>query len=140
MDIFEDLLQNAYSKLNKTASVKSLNFPEIELEIIPNRVLWKNINQLLEIINRSLEHFTIHIKDVLRNNKINWYSENPNDGILIHGKFIKKALLTLLFKKYIHKYVICPSCNLLNTELNKINNKKYNFICLECNNESTICM
>ena len=131
---FNNMLDEAYKILdNKDSMIYNLNLPQINIEITTSRVYWKNLNEYLTILNRSFDHFMIFIKNELCDRNINWYSNNKEDGIIIHGKYLKLNNITELIKKYINLYVICQSCNSPNTELTKIISKKYNFNCINCN-------
>jgi translation initiation factor 2 beta subunit (eIF-2beta)/eIF-5 len=92
-----------------------------------------NANEYLLLLNRSNEHFLIFLNNEFPTRKINWYSENINDGIIIHGKYLKKKDICDLILKYINTYVICASCNSPYTNLTKNNKKNYIFFCNTCN-------
>lgn len=132
MNNFNIMVDEAYKILNNDNFINNIILPKIECEINSTRLYWKNIIKYLDIINRSHEHFLLFLKNELYNKEINWYSANKNDGIIIHGKYIKQSQISDLIKKYINLFVICPSCKNTNTELNKMTIKKYEFKCLAC--------
>ncbi len=137
---FIEMVDDAYKLLNTDNNniTNDISLPKLDIEITITKLYWKNIMSYINIINRNPEHFIIFLKNELSNNEINWYSENKDDGIIIHGKGLKKLNLSDLIKKYINIYVICPSCKKKNTELNKITIKKYDFKCLMCFMQKTI--
>jgi len=110
----------------------NLLLPKLDIETTITKLYWKNIQAYLTIINRPDEHFIIFIKNELCNNKINWYSDNKKDGIIIHGRYQKVNTIIELIKKYINLYVICPSCKKKTTELSKLSSKRYQFKCFHC--------
>uniref|UniRef100_A0A6C0EBT6 Translation initiation factor IF2/IF5 domain-containing protein n=1 Tax=viral metagenome TaxID=1070528 RepID=A0A6C0EBT6_9ZZZZ len=134
---FDSMVNESYQLL-EVYSEDKLVLPKLETEINMSRLYWKNIMEYLKVLNRSPDHFYIFLKNELCNNEINWYSGNKDDGILIRGKNKKNTEIIELIKKYINKYVICSCCKKINTELNKITSKKYEFKCLCC--EMTKCL
>jgi translation initiation factor 2 subunit 2 len=131
---FIEMVDEAYDLLNNNNNDSNNNIllPKLDIDITITKLYWKNIMDYINIINRNPEHIIIFLKNELSNNEINWYSENKNDGIIIHGKGLKKLNLSELIRKYINNYVICSSCKKKNTELNKLSLKKYEFKCLMC--------
>jgi translation initiation factor 2 beta subunit (eIF-2beta)/eIF-5 len=136
--MFNAMVDEAYELLENNDTIQNLVLPKIDTEISITRMYWKNIMDYLNIINRSPDHFIIFLKNELCNKEINWYSGNKEDGIIIHGKRQKNSDILELIKKYINIYVICSSCKKLNSELNKITNKKYEFKCLDCEMTKTV--
>ena len=134
---FDTMVNESYGLL-EIYSEDKLILPKLETEITKCRLYWKNIMEYLNVLNRSPEHFYIFLKNELCNNEINWYSGNKDDGIIIRGKNKKNTEIIELIKKYINKYVMCSCCKKINTELNKITSKKYEFKCLCC--EMTKCL
>ena len=131
MNNFELMVNEAYDLLD-TYSEDKLVLPKIESEINVNRLYWKNIIEYLNIMNRHPDHFIIFLKNELSNKEIHWYSGNKADGIIIHGKHLKNTKIIDIIKKYINMYIVCLCCKKLNTELNKITSKIYEFKCLCC--------
>ena len=133
-DIFNNMLDEAYKLLDYTEpSIYNLNLPQIDIEITSNRIYWKNVNTYLQILNRDFDHFMTFIKNEFCDRNINWYSNNKEDGIIIHGKYLKQNNIIDLVKKYINTTVICSSCFSPNTIVNKSICKKYIFNCIQCN-------
>jgi translation initiation factor 2 beta subunit (eIF-2beta)/eIF-5 len=128
---FNIMLDEAYNCLELKKNNK-LIIPTLIIEKIPTRLYWSNTTKLLEVINRSPEHIINFLKSELANKEINWFSNNINDGLIIHDKKIKKEVLSNLILKYVNMYVICSSCKSSDTILNKYNSKKYEFECENC--------
>ena len=131
---FEQMVDEAYEKLNNDIDnyINNLKLPTIDYESTATRLHWKNIMMYIQMINRTPEHFLSFMKNELCNKEINWYSANKEDGLIIHGKYLKSSIVHNLIIKYINIYVICSSCKNINTVLNKITTKKYEFKCLSC--------
>jgi translation initiation factor 2 beta subunit (eIF-2beta)/eIF-5 len=136
---FYNMLNNAYNELydlNQKSSncdeINKLVIPTLITEKTPTRLHWVNTSSLLDVINRQPNHLLHFLKYELSNKEINWMSSNINDGLIIHGKNIKKELISELVLKYVNTFVICSSCKSYNTTLDKFNSKKYNFLCNNC--------
>jgi len=138
MDItFEQMLDDVYSEIQINPSEYNLLLPQIEIVSSPSKVHWINIMEYLKILNRTSEHFINFLQSEFYNKKINWYSNDENNGIVIHGKYIKKEHISILIKKYINIYVICGSCLSPKTTLTK-NKKKFLSICGVCHSNKII--
>ena len=128
---FETMLDKTYSQLEKKKKCK-LVLPDLIKEPSSKKLYWRNITDYLDTINRYHDHFFHFIKNQYSDKEINWYSNNKDDGLIIHGKYLKNNIITNIFNKYINIYVICSSCKHFNTILKKENNKTNLFICNEC--------
>jgi translation initiation factor 2 beta subunit (eIF-2beta)/eIF-5 len=128
---FETMLDITYSQLEKKKKI-TINLPNLITENSPTKIYWRNVSEYLDSINRNHDHFFTFIKNQYSDKDINWYSNNKDDGLIIHGKYLKNNIITNIFNKYINIYVICSSCKNYNTLLNKENNKNFIFICNEC--------
>lgn len=132
MEEFNTMLDNVYSKLNNNENTR-LILPNLITVQSRTKLYWKNINNISIIINRDPEHIYNYLKSELTGKDINWISSNKNEGLVIQGKGLKENLLKDILKKYINKFVVCKSCNKINSNLTK--NKdlgKYYFQCLDC--------
>ena len=100
-----------------------------------NNIIWKNVKEFLKISKRPPDHFL----GFLRKESIytiNWQSESKSDGLILNQKKIKNDFLIDKMKIYLKDYVICKSCKSINTYIEKDKQlRKYNFICVNCNNE-----
>jgi len=129
---FDTMVESAYLKLLKKNKNNNIILPDIITEKTPTRIIWKNIENYMNAINRDSNHFYEFIKSQYNNKEINWLSNNKHDGLIIHGKYLKNNDITHILTKYINNYVICNSCKKNDTCMNKINGKKYYFICNNC--------
>jgi len=139
---FNEMVDKVYFILDKDIQINKINkiiLPKFDIIIETTRLIWKNINDFLNIINRQPEHFIEFLKYELNNKEIYWISANNiNDGLIIHGKRQKLKDINDIANKYINLCVICFSCKKNNTILKKFISKKYNFICLDCGLEKCI--
>ena len=132
---FNNMLDNAYDELYKINNKNEFNkliIPTPNIDKTPTRLHWTNTVSLLHVINRTPQHLLQFLKYELSNKEINWMSNDINDGLIIHGKNIKKELLSELILKYVNLCVICSSCKYYDTTLNKFNSHKYTFECNNC--------
>ena len=108
---FISMVDEAYELLNSKTKITNeqsldkhefldtnLLLPKLDIETTITKLYWKNIQAYLTIINRPDEHFIIFIKNELCNNKINWYSDNKKDVIIINGKYQK---VKIILKSYL---------------------------------------
>ena len=133
---FIELLNNAYDELyiiNGETSSHKLVIPTLITTKTQTRLHWINTMDLLNVINRTPQHLLQFLKYELSNKEINWKSSDFNDGLIIHGKNIKKDNISDLILKYVNTFVICKNCKSHNTILSKFNSQKYNFNCIKCN-------
>jgi translation initiation factor 2 subunit 2 len=100
-----------------------------------NNVIWKNVKEFLKISKRPPDHFLAFLrKESIYT--INWHSESKSTGLTFNQKKIKNDFLIEKMKTYLNDYVICKSCKSINTYIEKDKQiRKYNFICVNCNNE-----
>ena len=139
---FNKMVDEVYyllEKENQNNKINKLVLPKFDISIEPTRLIWTNVNIILEIINRCSEHFLNFLKYEMNNKEIYWISANNiNEGLIIHGKRQKYKDITDIVNKYINLCVICQSCKKYNTVLKKFISKKYNFNCLDCGMEKCI--
>ena len=144
----KDLTINITNKYNKSVISYKLYTEEDAYISVPKfyalKYLDKQYNDNIEIGKNIDIQFNKELWDIQKNivDKTIDYIDKYNGGVLCLPCAAGKTVISLyLICKYkVKTLIIVHKSFLLNTELNKINNKKYNFICLECNNESTICM
>jgi translation initiation factor 2 beta subunit (eIF-2beta)/eIF-5 len=132
MNNFNELLDEAYDKLDNNDNITLIVLPKIETEIGTTRLHWKNVNLFLETINRSPEHILIYLKHQMPDKNIDWFSGDKSNGIIIHGRFLKNNMLIELLKKYVNQYVICPCCKKSTSTMHKETSKNYEYKCLMC--------
>jgi len=124
---FETLMNDAYDCLDETINNTRLILPKIIFEYTTTRVVWKNTNAYLQLINRSEDHFLNFLKLEYPDKKFSFISNN----LIIHSKQLKQDFIHDLAINYINKFVICDVCKSTNTDLLKIK-KIYKMECLDC--------
>jgi translation initiation factor 2 beta subunit (eIF-2beta)/eIF-5 len=129
---FNDMVNEAYMMLDKKErSSMKLVLPNIKTEVSRTRLIWINIEEIMCTINRMSDHFIHWLQNEIPDKKINWFSGDKMDGIIIHGKYKNNNMLTALVLKYINNYVVC-SCKSPNTIINKMESGELKFICNDC--------
>jgi translation initiation factor 2 beta subunit (eIF-2beta)/eIF-5 len=100
-----------------------------------SNIIWKNVKEFLRITRRPPDHFVNFLRKE-SNCVINWISESKSDGLTFSQKKLKSDFLIDHMKIYLKEYVICKSCKSINTYIERDKNlRKYNFICINCNNQ-----
>jgi translation initiation factor 2 beta subunit (eIF-2beta)/eIF-5 len=127
MTTFEELVDEAYSQLGKEIKKTTLVLPQLEVEVSPTRLHWKNVEILCQVIKRDPDHFISFLKKEMMGKEINWFSGSKADGLIVHGKRQNKQHVSEMALKYISVFVTCPSCKNSNTVLTK-----EKFECLDC--------
>jgi len=126
---FDTLMNEAYTYLetDKPANNTHLILPKIIYESNNIRLIWKNVNEFLNVINRQADHFINFIKTEYIDKEFSFIPE----GLIIHGKYLKQQFIYDIAIKYVNMYVSCSVCKSINTKLIK-SSKMYNFECLDC--------
>lgn len=126
---FESMLDEVYNNL-ELKKKKKLVLPKLDINVSTTNTYWKNIKPFLKTIKRGPEHFVLKMNHNV--GETNWVSSSKSDGVVIIGK-IKKAKIISFIQNYMKTYVMCNSCNSINTELNKNNSiRKYQLLCKDC--------
>jgi translation initiation factor 2 beta subunit (eIF-2beta)/eIF-5 len=128
---FNILMNEAYEQLDKKSG-SQLILPKIDCETTVTRLHWKNVIDYLKVIKRNPDHFINFLKTEYPDKEISWFSSSISDGLIIHGKFLKKHMINDIAIKYINQNVTCSACRSNKTELSKISSKLYCFECLDC--------
>ena len=126
---FESMLDNIYENLEQKQK-KKLVLPKLEISNSTTNTYWKNVKKLLQTINRGPDHFVNYMNKEI--GQTNWVSSSKSDGLVIIGKVNKNKIINVI-QNYMKEYVICKSCNSVNTVLEKNNViRKYELICNDC--------
>jgi translation initiation factor 2 subunit 2 len=134
---FEEMLDILLNKIDKKQNKINITLPDPILIKSGNNIIWKNIKDYLKIVKRPPIHFMNFLNYEL-SCLINWISDSKSDGCIIHQK-IKSNTIIDLMKKYIKEYVLCKSCQSINSIITKNKTlKKYNFICYDCNSNYSV--
>jgi len=128
---FNKLANDAYHILDQQYKSGNLTLPEVNVEIEPTRLHWKNVKEFLKLVRRHPDHFMNWLKTELPNQEINWFSGSKSDGLIIHGKRQKKSNITNMILKYVNTFIICTSCKHADTIMTK-SNKHWEFECIDC--------
>lgn len=132
---FESMLDNIYDNL-ECKNKNKLVLPKIDLNISSTNTYWKNIKKFLRTIKRGPDHFVMIMNKEV--GETNWVSSSKSDGVVIIGK-VKKEKIILTIQSYMKNYVICNTCNSINTKLEKNNViRKYQLYCNDCNCNYTV--
>ena len=75
MSTFEELLDDAYAQLGRKFEKKTLLLPQLEVEVSPTRMHWKNVVQFCDVIKRDPEHLSSFLKKEMMGKDINWFAE-----------------------------------------------------------------
>jgi len=127
MSTFEELLDDAYAQLGKEIKKTILVLPQLDIEISPTRLHWKNVDEYCQVVKRDPDHLICFLKKEMVGKDINWFSSSKADGLIIHGKRQNKKDVIEMALKYVNVFVACPSCKNSNTVLTK-----EQFNCLDC--------
>jgi translation initiation factor 2 beta subunit (eIF-2beta)/eIF-5 len=129
---FEEMVDEAYTILsNIQRPQKKLVLPNMKTELTRTRLLWINIEEIMQTINRTSDHFVPWLENEIPDKKINWFSGDKSEGIIIHGKYKNDKILVELLLKYITNYVVC-TCKSHNTIINKTETGQNKFQCNDC--------
>lgn len=116
---FEKQTQDEYSYLLESLDDISIqkNIVKIPVPIISRTttgILWKNFNDICNVLNRSKDHVSRYILVELGIESCSYNKENH----LVIKKHIKCQYFENILKKYIKNYVVCYCCKNINTSLN----------------------
>ena len=128
---YEDLLNQAYSKVKAVKSSSRFEIPEITSSIQGNKTIINNFIQLANHLRRKPQHIEKFLeKELAAQGKI-----EGNRLILVRK--ISSQKIEERIKIYVEKYVICKECSKPDTEL--IKEGQFMFIhCLACGAKHSI--
>lgn len=116
---FEIMVNEVYEHLNVQSKGEMLVLPKLVVVTNTTRLHWKNVKEYMKVVKRHPDHFLKFLRNELPGKSINWYSSSKSEGLIFMGKHQKQQYIGNLIKKYIDNYVICPSCKLADTNMNK---------------------
>jgi len=90
------------------------------------KTLWFNFGEICALLHRKPEHMMAFVFAELGTSG----SIDASQRLVIRGKYMPKHMETII-KKYIKEYVVCNTCNKLNTTLFKENRLTF-VVCSEC--------
>jgi len=125
MESYEELLNDAYSKIKKSESKDRFEIPKIEGHFEGKKTILTNFFQIASYIRRNPEHFQ---KFILRE----LAASGQKDGDrLILNMTVPSAKINQKVEQYIKEFVLCKECGKPDTELTK--EDRMSFVkCLAC--------
>jgi len=126
MENYEDLLNNAYSKIKPiSSSGERFEIPKIEGHLEGTKTVLTNIPQIASYIRRDESHF---IKFLLKELATSGTMKN---SVLVLQRKINSQKINEKIHDYVKEFVLCRQCQKPDTEL--IKDKEFIFIhCLAC--------
>ena len=125
MENYEELLNDAYSKIKKSESKDRFEIPKIEGHFEGKKTILTNFFQISSYIRRNPEHFQ---KFILRE----LAASGQKDGDrLILNMTVPSAKINQKVEQYVKEFVLCKECGKPDTELSK--EDRMSFVkCLAC--------
>lgn len=131
MENYEDLLNDAYSKVTQTVECGRFEIKKPEVHFEGNKTLIDNYAQIASCLRRDAGHLAKFLFKELASS-----GEISGDRL----RLITKVPVSRIVEKlqlYTHKYVLCPNCKKPDTELMEENGQKY-LRCMACGNKVKI--
>lgn len=134
IETFDNMLTELYDNLDQNNEIIAVTLPEPKLQKSGTNFIWKNVKEFLKLTNHHPDHFITYLNKNY-NFQANWITDSKSDGMIFNHKKITIANIYDYMKNYLKSYVICKSCKSYNSNLVKDQTiRKYNFVCLNCNN------
>ncbi len=125
MESYENLLNDAYSKIKPIVHVERFEIPKIEGHIEGSKTILTNLQQIASHIRRDINHL---LKYLLR--ELATSGAIKENRVILQRK-ISSQKINEKIKDYAHEFVICRECQKPDTEL--IKQDKFMFVhCLAC--------
>ncbi|MFH7880617.1 MAG: translation initiation factor IF-2 subunit beta [Candidatus Aenigmatarchaeota archaeon] len=110
---YEDLLNEAFSKMVKKESKDRFNPPQPEIEYVSDKTVIKNFVDISEYIKRDVRHFSRYMMKSLAT-----VGEIKGKSLILFSKIRKEQIVDRI-NAYIKNYVICKFCKEPDTKLEK---------------------
>ncbi|MFA5071669.1 MAG: translation initiation factor IF-2 subunit beta [Candidatus Pacearchaeota archaeon] len=125
MENYEELLNDAYSKIKKSEEKDRFEIPKIEGHFEGKKTILTNFFQIASYIRRNPEHFQ---KFILRG----LAASGQKDGDrLVLNMTVPSAKINQKVEQYVKEFVLCKECGKPDTELSK--EDRMSFVkCLAC--------
>jgi len=125
MENYEELLNDAYSKIKKSESKDRFEIPKIEGHFEGKKTILTNFFQIASYTRRNPEHFQ---KFILRE----LAASGQKDGDrLVLNMTVPSAKINQKVEQYVKEFVLCKECGKPDTELSK--EDRMSFVkCLAC--------
>jgi translation initiation factor 2 subunit 2 len=125
MENYEELLNDAYSKIKKTESKDRFEIPKIEGHFEGRKTVLTNFFQIASHIRRNPEHFQ---KFILR--ELAASGQKEGDRLVLNMK-VPSAKINQKVEQYVKEFVLCKECGKPDTEL--VKEDRMSFVkCLAC--------
>lgn len=122
---YEQLLDEAYSKIKKQTTGERFEVPEVDSMIEGNKTIVFNFLQISSILRREPEHLAKFLSKELATQII------VERERAIFNRKLTAEQINKKISEYVNEFVICPECKKPDTEL--IKEKKFMFLhCLAC--------
>jgi len=131
-DEYLELLKKAKSSLPRTISSHNrFEIPEIDILIEGKTTVWKNFQDICDIIHRDPEHVFGYLLKVLGTP-----GEIEGRRVIFKSKLMESQISKRL-NEYLNNYVICKECGLPDTKLTK--EGRFTILqCLACGAHRTV--
>ncbi|MEM5875449.1 MAG: translation initiation factor IF-2 subunit beta [Candidatus Aenigmatarchaeota archaeon] len=110
---YEELLNEAFSKMVKRETKDRFNPPQAEIEYVSNKTIIKNFSDIADYLKRDVKHFARYMM-----NSLATLGEIKGKSLILYSKIRKEQLLDRI-NSYIKNYVMCRFCNEPDTKLEK---------------------
>lgn len=125
MENYEELLNDAYSKIKKSESKDRFEIPKIEGHFEGRKTILTNFFQIASHIRRNPEHFQ---KFILR--ELAASGQKEGDRLVLNMK-VPSAKINQKVEQYVKEFVLCKECGKPDTEL--VKEDRMSFVkCLAC--------
>jgi translation initiation factor 2 subunit 2 len=125
MENYENLLNDAYSKIKKTEGKERFEIPKIEGHFEGRKTILTNFFQIASHIRRNPEHFQ---KFILR--ELAASGQKEGDRLVLNMK-VPSAKINQKVEQYVKEFVLCKECGKPDTEL--VKEDRMSFVkCLAC--------
>jgi len=111
---YENLLDKAYEKLpKKMETADRFKVPQVELEIVGPKTVFKNFGQVIAVLRRDANHFAKFLsKELAVPNTI------QGSNLIFQGK-VGREIVQKKTEDYIKEFVYCKECGEPDTKLTK---------------------
>lgn len=126
------MLEEGLKKLpEKVVSSERFEIPKVMGHIQGNKTVITNINQIVSILNRDLQHF---LKFILKELATPGKMDGPR---LVLGRKLNSKLINEKIRKYTELYVLCKTCGKPDTQFVKKEGADY-LKCTACGAQQVI--
>ncbi len=128
---YDELLDNAYSKIEKETSSSRFEMPDAVITFEGNKTIINNFGKISSYLNRDEKHVEKFLEKELAAK-----GDVKGHRLFLYIKIPKKQVKDKL-REYFDKYVVCKNCGKPDTEI-KEKKGKYSINCLACGDKQPI--